>query len=240
VQFDDVGTLLTIRVQGFKPEFAQALNKEILEESEVFVNGLSRRMAEEQVLFANSELKRASERLQEAKSKVLAFQTQHKLLDPNAQFQAAGTLTSELQGTMARLEAELKSSLSYLQDDSFQLKTLRAQIAAVRSQIEAERVRSTGGPSLDRLNNLTAEFRDLTLQAGFAQDVYKLALTAVEGARVDATRKLKILAVIEPPAQPETAIYPRRLYNLVTLLVICCLLYGITRLVVATVREHQD
>jgi capsular polysaccharide transport system permease protein len=39
---------------------------------------------------------------------------------------------------------------------------------------------------------------------------------------------------------PETAIYPRRIYNLVTLLVVSLLLYGIVRLVIATIREHLD
>ena len=78
------------------------------------------------------------------------------------------------------------------------------------------------------------------LQAQFAQDAYKLALGAVENARIDATRKIKSLVVLEPPSKPETAEYPLVAYNLGTLLAICVLLYAIVRLVLATVREHQD
>ena len=65
-------------------------------------------------------------------------------------------------------------------------------------------------------------------------------VAAVENARIEASRKLKSLVVIEPPSLPETAQYPRRLYNVVTLAVISLLLYGIARLVIATIREHQD
>jgi capsular polysaccharide transport system permease protein len=62
----------------------------------------------------------------------------------------------------------------------------------------------------------------------------------VESARIEATRKLKSLVVVEPPVLPEIAEYPRRWYNLATLLVVCCLIYGVVSLVVATIRDHQD
>lgn len=240
VLMDDVSGLLKVRVQGFEPEFSQALNRAILEESERFVNELSHRMAREQGQFAESELERAAARLQEAKGKLLAFQAKHKLLDPMAQAQAAGSLTAELQAALARQEAELRNALTYLNEDSYQIKALRSQIAALRQQIDEERLRATVGKNGDRLNALAAEFHDLQLQVGFAEDAYKLALTAVETARIDATRKLKSLVVVEPPVLPEIAEYPRRGYNLVTLFVVCCLLYGVVSLIVATIRDHQD
>jgi capsular polysaccharide transport system permease protein len=90
------------------------------------------------------------------------------------------------------------------------------------------------------MNSLAADFQALMLQAGFATDAYKAALAAVENARIDATRKLKTLVVVEPPTLPQTAEYPQRLYSLGTLLAICVLLYAILRLVLATIREHQD
>jgi capsular polysaccharide transport system permease protein len=157
-----------------------------------------------------------------------------------AQAQAAGTLGAELQATLSKQEAELKNALTYLNEDSYQVRALRSQVGALRSQMDAERVRATAGRGDIPLNALAAEFEGLKLQVVFAEDAYKLALTAVENARIEATRKMKSLVVIEPPAKAESAEYPRRLYNLVTLLVVCSLLYAITRLVVATIREHQD
>ncbi|GIX24543.1 MAG: capsule polysaccharide transporter [Caldimonas sp.] len=240
VLFDEVAGLLTVRVQGFEPEFAQKLNAAILRESEAFVNAYSQRMAREQMQFAQGELDRAAERLQAAKNEVLAFQTTHKLLDPTAEAQASGALVAELQAALAKQETELRALRSYLNDDSFQVQALRNQVEALRKQLEAERARATVGPRDVRLNEQAARFQDLLLRAGFAEDAYKLALAAVENARIDASRKLKSLVVIESPSRPEEALYPRRLYNLVTLFIVCCLLYGITRLIVATIQEHQD
>ncbi len=241
VSMDDLSSTLTLRVQGFDPAFAQQLNRAVLEESERFVNEMSHRLAREKLGFAEGELARAAERLQQAKVDVLAFQDKNKLLDPTVQAEASGRVTAELQASITKSEADLRSLRTFLNEDSYQVKALRTQIEATRAQLEIERARATGsGKQSDRLGALTIEFQGMKLKADFALDAYKLALAAVENARIDATRKLKSLVVIEPATLPETAEYPRRLYSLATLLVGCLLLYGVVRLVIATIREHQD
>lgn len=241
VLFDDAASLLTVRVQAFDPKFARRLNAAILEESERFVNAFSQRIAREQMAFAEAELERAASKLQAAKAEVLAFQTKHRLLDPAAQAQASGALVAELQAALAREETELRNLRSYLNDNAYQVRAARTRVDSLTKQLDAERRRATDkGRNEARLNELAAKFQDLTLRAGFAQDAYKLALSAVENTRIDATRKIKSLVVIEAPSEPETALYPRRIYNLATLFIVCLLVYGIARLVIATVRDHLD
>lgn len=241
VVYDDNASLLTIRVQGFDPAFAQRLNQAILDDSENFVNAFSQRMARQQMAFGEQELARASAKLQAEKKKVLDFQTKNKVIDPMAQMQAAGTLTAELQAALTRQEAELRTARTYLNDNSYQIQAQRGQLEATRAQLALERQRATGDNLVgDRLNAQAAVYQDLLLQAGFAQDSYKISLAAVENARIEASRKLKSLVVIEPPSLAETAAYPTRIYNLITLLVLSVLLYGIARLVTATIREHID
>jgi capsular polysaccharide transport system permease protein len=241
VTYDDVASLLTVRVQGFDPEFAQRLNQRILEESERFVNEYSQRMAREKLTFVQDELRTAALRVQEAKNQVLAFQTRNKLLDPIFQAQVSGALSAQLQGSKARLEAELNALLAYMNEDAPQVRAVRERIAAASKQADAERERGTK-PSQqgERLNSLAIEFQGLQTQAEFAVDAYKIALAAAENTRIEATRKLKSLVVIEPPSKPETPEYPRRLYILSTVLAASLLIYAIVRLVLATIREHQD
>lgn len=239
--YDDAAGLLTVRVQGFDPAFAQRLNRRILEDSERFVNDYSHRIARERLAFAETELRAAADRVQEAKNAVLAFQTRYRLIDPAYQAQASGALAAELEATRARLQSELNGLLVHMNKDAPEVRALRARIEATRRQIEAERERAVApGRAGDRLNAQAAEYQALTLQAEFAVDAYKLALAAVENARIDATRKIKSLVVIEPPSKPETAEYPRRLYALVTVLLASLLVYAIVRFVLAVVREHQD
>jgi len=239
VVFDDLTALLTVRVQGFDPEFARQVNAEILAQSERFVNEISHRMAREQMAFAETEMLKARERYQTAKNRLIAFQNKHKVLDPLAQAQATATLSAQLESEIAHKEAELKTLTGYLQENAPQVALMRNQIAALKAQLDKERAKVTsqnGG----RLNTLASEYQNLLLDAGFAEDAYKAALTAMETTRIEASRKLKSVVVVETPAKAEIALYPQRLYNLVTLLVILVLAYGIARLVIATIQDHRD
>lgn len=241
VLFDDVSMVLTVRVQAFSAEFAEKLNRRILELGERFVNETSRNIAREQLGFAEGELKTAAERVQKAQQQLLAFQNRNRLVDPAQQAQAAVTLTAELQAALSRREAELKSLRSYLNDGAPQVQAARNDIKALKEQLEAERSRATGNEKQSqRLNALAIDFQSLKLQVDFATDAYKLALGAVENARIEASRKVRSLVTIEPPTRPQTALYPLHVYTLVTVLVVCLLLYAIVRLVLATIREHQD
>ncbi len=237
--YDDSSSMLTLKVQAFDPQFAQKLNRAIVAESERFVNSYSRHIAGEQLSFAERELNRMEGRLTDAKKSVLSFQAQHKVLDPMAQAQAAGAVDSQLRATLVKLEAEEKGLLAYLNEDSFQVASLRNQISAIRAQIQQERASATSGPDSLRVNALAAEYHGLMQNVAFAEGTYKLALTAVEAARMEATRKLKGMVTIQSPTLPERAEYPRRIYNLATLLVVTALLYAIVTLILATIREHQ-
>lgn len=239
VLFDDVTGLLTVRVEGFEPDFARAVNAEVLAQSERFVNEISHRLAREQMAFAEGELRRSSERLSGAKLKLMAFQNRHGVFDPMAQAQAQATLGGQLQAEITRKEAELKALLGYMQENAPQVVGLRNEIAALKSQIQVEGQKLTSAQG-NRLNALAVEFQGLVMEAGFAEEAYKAALTAVETTRIEASRKIKNLVVIETPAKPDIAIYPRRIYNLITLLVAAVMIYGITRLVVATIKDHRD
>jgi capsular polysaccharide transport system permease protein len=241
VRYDERAALLTVRVQAFDAAYAQRLNRAILEESDRFVNENSHRIARERLRFAEGELELTGQRLQKAQTAVLAFQGKNRLLDPSAQALAAGALLAELEASRSRLEAELSGLLGFLNEDAYQVVALRGRIAALNKQLDAERARATTDDKRGaRLTDLALQFQGLQLQAEFGRDAYKLALAAVENARIDATRKIKSLVVIEPSSGPETAEYPHVAYNLGTLLAICLLLYAIMRLVLTTIREHMD
>jgi len=237
--FDDVTGLLSIRTEGFDPGVAQAINREILAQSERFVNEISHRLAREQMAFAEGELRKGGDRLQTAKGQLLAFQNKHNVFDPLAQAQAAAALTTQLEAEIVRKETALKTMLGFMQESAAPVVELRNEINALKAQTAKEQQKVTSEKG-GRLNAIAAEFHNLTLEAGFAEGAYKATLAAVETTRIDASRKLKSLVVIQSPAKPEIAIYPQRIYNLVTLLVALTLLYGILLLVIATIQDHRD
>jgi capsular polysaccharide transport system permease protein len=239
VHVDERSGLIRIRTQGFTPELASALNQEIIAISERFINESSHRLAREQMEFAEGELKKARQELDLARAQLTEFQKKHGVLDPVAQATANTGVTVELQATIARQEAELKSLLNYLNQDAPPVRALQAQLEGTRSQLEVESRRAMSSADGTSLNVLAGSFQELYAEVEFAQDSYKLALTAVETARVESTRKLKSLVLVESPAVPESPEYPRRIYTLAALLLALGMLYGIARLVVATIEDHQ-
>jgi capsular polysaccharide transport system permease protein len=237
---DDFSGLLTVDVQGFEAAYAQQVAQAILAESESFVNEYSHRIAREKLVFAEGEVERALARATGAKQKLIEFQAKNKLLDPLSQAAANSTLTAQLQAAQAQQEASLKAALDYLAPDSFQVQTLRSQLSATRAQLEAERLRGTTVTGGAQLSAQAVEYQGLVTQAGFLDEAYKAALIGVEQARIDSQRKIKTVVVVEAPVLAESAIYPARIYNFLTVLALCAMLFSIVRLVVATVREHQD
>jgi capsular polysaccharide transport system permease protein len=240
VDIDDGSGLLTIRTQGFTPEIAQAVNQEVVAISERFINESSHRLAREQMAFAEAELKKARGHVDEVRGRLLSFQEKHGVLDPMAQAAANPGLTAEFQAMLARQEAELKGLQAYLNDDAPQVQALQGQIAGLRAQLEAESRRGITNADGASLNVLAGDYQELLAELEFVSDAYRGALTALEAARIESTRKLKSLVLVESPALPESAEYPHRLYTLFALLMGLTLLYGIGRLIVATIEDHQE
>jgi capsular polysaccharide transport system permease protein len=240
VEVDDGSGLLTIRTQGFTPEIAKAVNQEVVAISERFINESSHRLARDQMSFAESELKSARARLDDVRDRVLTFQEEHDMLDPTAQAAANTGLTTELQAMQARYEAELKGLQGYLNDHAPQVQAMQAQVAGIRQQLQAESRRGVTNENGVSLNVLAGRFQQLLAELEFVSDAYRGALTALETARIESTRKLKSLVLVESPALPESAEYPRRIYSLLALLMGLTLLYGIGRLIVATIEDHQE
>jgi len=232
--------LLRILAQGFSPEAAAALNREVLALSERFINESSHRLAREQMEFAASEMRKARSVVDKARNAVLAFQMKHDILDPLAQAEASSGLTAHLQAELSKQEAELKGLLGYLDEDAYQVAALRAQIAGMRAQLEAEGRRVVKGPQGASLNVLAGEYQELVAELEFATETYKLAMTGVETARLESTRKLKSLVLVQSPALPESAKHPRRFYSLFALFMGLALLYGIARLIIATIEDHLE
>lgn len=238
-RFDDKSGILTIRTQGFSPDTALRFNEAILAESDRFINALSQRIAQDQERFAHTELSRGREQLEATRERLLAFQNDHLMLDPQAQAEAATKSIAELEAKRAQMEADLRGLRAYLNEDASQVVSARNALAAIRAQIVAEKA-GLASPKGEKLNAVVAQYKMLQSDMDFKTDLYKVALATAEKTRLDSVRKVKSLAVITPPEMPEEAEYPRRGYILLTVLVAGLLLFWLARLVWAVIEDHKD
>jgi capsular polysaccharide transport system permease protein len=240
VLFDDTSGLLKIRTQAFSPEVALKLNQFLVEAGEQFINEVSHRLAREQLVFSETELAKARNDLQNARLALEAFQREYGSLDPTAQAVGSVGLSVHMQGELSRKEAELKGLLGFMDPNSLQIKTLRDEVAGMRAQLDTEAKRALRAGSGRELNQLAIDFKTLEMSLEFAQQAYKLALTASEASRIESVRKMRHVVLVESPVLPQAAEYPRRWYNLLALALGFALLYGIVRLVLATIEDHLE
>lgn len=239
LRLDDISGVLTIEFQAFDPAYGQRVVGLMLKESEGFINKLGHQVALEQLAFVEKEVDRAYQRVQDEKAKVLAFQNSHQLISPESTSTARLGVVSQIEGELARQQAQLKQLQSYMKETAPAIISVKARVDALTEQLEQEKARLTGTDK-DAMNEVTASYMDVKTQATLAADLYKSGLISLEQARVEAYRKLKHLLVVSQPTLAEDAEYPRRLYNLATIGVLLCLLYGLIVMGLATLREHQD
>lgn len=239
LRLDELSGVLTIELQAFDPAYGQQVVGLMLKESEGFINRLGHQVALEQLAFVEKEVDRAYQRVQDEKAKVLDFQNSHHLLSPESTSTARLSVVSQIESELVQQQAQLKQLQSYMKDKAPAVVSVQARVDALNKQLEQEKARLTGVDK-DAMNEITARYMDVQTQAKLAADLYKSGLVSLEQARVEAYRKLKHLLVISQPTLAEDAEYPRRLYNLATIGVLLCLLYGLVVMGLATLREHQD
>lgn len=238
VEFDEISSILTVKTEGFDPQFALLLNQEILSESENFVNRISKQIATEQMAFSEAQLATSEERLQQAKQALLDYQNNNEIFDPKTNADVVNQVIAGLQGQLASLRTEERQLLSYLNPEAPQVVAIRSQIRAVEKQIKDEQGKLTSTKD-NKLNEQTMAFESIKADVEFANELYKLSLTSVEKARLEAIRKMKNLVIITSPHKAEEAMYPRYGYVLSVSLALLSILYGFVMLILAVIKDHS-
>ncbi len=239
VEFDEYAGVLVIKAQGYDPKTAHAIATMLVEEGEAKMNAMAHRLAQEQVTFLEKQLGTMGERAMATRQAVLKYQNDNRLVSPESTTENLAGIVSKLEGELTSLQTQRSALLGYLMPESPKVVELNLQIAAVEKQIVQEKSR-LAAPNGKTLNRTVEEYQRLTMEAEFAQNIYKTALVAQEKGRIEATRTLKKVSVLQQPTMPELPLQPRRLYNTIVFVLAALLIAGIVHLIAAIIRDHKD
>jgi capsular polysaccharide transport system permease protein len=239
VEFDDYAGVLVIKAQGFDPKTAQAITTLMVAEGEKYMNDIGHRLAQAQVSFLETQVEKMATRFEEARLAVLAYQSKKGMVSPLSNAESGVGNINKLQATRVELQTRRTALLAYLAPKAPGVVDLDVQIDAIEQQISQEKSALTA-PNSDPLNRTVEQFQRLEMAAGFAEDVYKTALTGLEKGRMEATRTLQKISVLQAPTLPEEPLEPRRLYNIITFVLVTMLIAGILNLLAAIIRDHKD
>lgn len=239
VEYDDYAGVLAIKAQAYDPETARAIAAALVEDGERFMDSLARGLAQAQVDFLEKEITDLGEGSLKARRAVLDYQDRHGLVSPQGTTENLAAIVNNMESQLSGLKANRAALLGYLMPTSASVAELDLQIRALEQQIASEKAK-LAAPQGKTLNRTVEEYQRLEMAAGFAQDLYKTALTALEQGRFEAARTLKKMSVLQAPTLPEYPLEPRRLHNSLLHGLIALIGAGLLQLVGAIIRDHQD
>ena len=242
VDHDSASGVLTLRVQAFDREAAQALGQAILDASEQMVNRLSESARSDRIELAQAELERTETRLARARQALLRLQAEHGDLNPRASAAAILEVRSRIEGELAIARANVSTLSATSPRTSPEVTAARRRVTALQRQVDEQNARLTtaGGSDEEGISADLAAFEPVVIEKEFAQRAYQSALTALELARVDASRQHRYLVRISGPSQPDEPAFPNFWYSVLTVLVLSFALLGVGTMLIASVREHAN
>ncbi|WP_019865606.1 hypothetical protein [Methylovulum miyakonense] len=239
VEYDDYAGVLVIKAQGYDPQTAQAITAALVRDGERFMNALAHSLAKDQVDFLSQQIGDINRATMAARQALLNYQNKHGLVSPQGTTENLAGIVNAMEGQLSTLQTSRAAMLGYLMPDSANVVELNLQIGALEKQIASEKAK-LAAPQGKALNSTVEEYQRLEMEAGFTQDLYKTALTALEKGRFEASRTLKKMSVLQAPTLPEYPLEPRRLYNSAVSLLMILLAAGILHLLAAIIRDHKD
>ena len=234
---DSTSNVLTLKVRAFTPQMAQQLARLVIELSEDLVNTLSNRMEEDALETARTELQRAVQKVRLASADITQFRNSNESLNPAAESSALLGIVSTIETKLIEVRAELSEKQAFMREGSPEVITLKNRVNALSRQLRLEKGRVTGSGGQE-MSGLIAHYQPLVLEQEMAQQQYALALTSLEIARIEAQRKKQYLITFIQPNLPDEALEPRRLNEVITVMVFSFLLYMIGGLMWSALKDH--
>ncbi|MDH4541738.1 sugar transporter [Sulfitobacter faviae] len=243
VSFDQGTGLIEVQVLAFDPAMAQAIAQEVLNQSQVMINALNDTARADAMRYANADLETALNRLKEAREALTGFRTRTQIVDPLADLQGRMGVMTNLQQQLAEALIEFDLLRETNSSSDPRLVQAKRRIEVIQERILSERNSFTGGDMTSAVAEdypkLLAEYESLQVDLEFAEEAYRLALSAVEVARSNATRQSRYLATYIEPTRPETAEFPRRFMLGGLACLFLTLLWGVGALVYYSIRDRQ-
>ncbi len=237
VDYNSSTGISTLQVKAFRAQDAQEIASALLEGGEVVVNTLNDRADQDAIAETHREITEAENDLARTEQNLTDFRNRERLIDPTRSSAVNLDLLGKMQGEIATLRAE-RASVAASAPESPQLPTLDSRIHAYEQQATDEQAKMAG--ETGSLAPMIGEYERLSLERDFAGKTVAAAAEAAEAARLEARRKRLYLERISNPSLPDAPTEPRRLNNLLTVIVSLLLIYGMVALIIAGFREHRQ
>lgn len=237
VQQDSASSITTLTVRAYTAQDAQDINQKLLELSEGLVNRLNDRGRQDLIRSAAIEVDDAEKKSKAAALALSAYRNAKGVVDPERQAAVQLQQVAKLQDELISTKTQL-AQLNTFTPQNPQIQALKKRASTLQAEIDVETTKIAGGER--SLANKAAEFQRLALDREFADKQLASALASLEQARNEAQRKQVYIERIAAPSLPDVALEPRRIRSILATFVLGLVAWGVSSMLLAGLREHQD
>lgn len=237
VEHDRSTSITEIKVRAFTPAEAQKINRQLVEQAENVVNKLNERARADTIGSAKREADAAMERLQQSSVALANYRNKKGVIDPDRQAAAGIQLMTKLQTDLVAARAQL-AEITAIAPHNSQIEEINYRIKALETALDEERLRVAGGG--DSMASQGVEYQRVLLANTLAEKQYAVALSALQDARNAADKKQSYIEMLYQPNLPDKAEEPRRVRGVLSTLLFSLIVWGLARVILAGIREHQD
>jgi capsular polysaccharide transport system permease protein len=223
IEEDKKSGVITLTITDYEPEMAAQIANAYVDELNRLAVDLNTSSAHRERQFLEERLATAKQDLSRASAALSQFTTKHSMVDPQNEGRAVMDAAARMQGEIIASETELKGLQQIYSDDNVRVRTLKARMAELQSQLrklvgqnnEQAVQDSVAGwsapyPSMHTLPGLGSRYADLYREAKIQEAVYAFVTQQFEMARIQEAKELPIVRVMDAGVKSEKRSSPIR------------------------------
>ncbi|MBZ5493473.1 MAG: lipopolysaccharide biosynthesis protein [Acidobacteriia bacterium] len=223
IEEDKKSGVITLTVTDYEPKMAAQIANAYVDELNRLAVDLNTSSAHRERQFLEERLATAKQDLARASAALSQFTTKNSMVDPQNEGRAVMDAAARMQGELIASETELKGLQQIYSDDNVRVRTLKARMAELQSQLrklvgqsnDAAAQDSLAGssapyPSMHTLPGLGSRYADLYREAKIQEAVYAFVTQQFEMAKIQEAKELPIVRVMDAGVAPEKRSSPIR------------------------------
>ena len=223
IEEDKKSGVITLTVTDYEPAMAAQMANAYVDELNRLAVDLNTSSAHRERQFLEERLATAKQDLARASASLSQFTTKNSMVDPQNEGRAVMDAAARIQGELIAGETELKGLQQIYSDDNLRVRTLKARMAELQSQLRKlvgqnsdPSVQDTVAgwsapyPSMHTLPGLGSRYAELYREAKIQEAVYAFVTQQFEMAKIQEAKELPIVRVMDAGVAPEKRSSPIR------------------------------
>lgn len=222
VEEDKKSGVITLTVTDYEPKMAAQIANAYVDELNRLAVDLNTSSAHRERQFLEERLSTAKQDLARASAALSQFTSKNSMVDPQNEGRAVMDAAAQLQGELIATQTQLKGLQEIYSDDNVRVRTLKARIAELQSQLKKlvgqnndsasqdSASWSAPYPSMHTLPGLGSRYAELYREAKIQEAVYAFVTQQFEMAKIQEAKELPIVRVMDAGVAPEKRSSPVR------------------------------